>query len=81
VHRLSSIIANMLLPEDISDDLRLPLPATHVRSNTSDHFGAVAGAAVPQAIGPDVLVEQLIRIELRAIPRAGGSGAVAPRRC
>ena len=57
----------MLLLEEISYHLRLPLPATQVTANTSHHFGAIGGAALPQAVGLDVLIQQLVRIELRAI--------------
>ena len=65
----------MLLLEEISYDVRLPLPAAQVTANASHQFGAVAGATFSEPIGLDVLVEQFIRIELRA----AGSGTSALR--
>ena len=57
----------MRLLEETPYDLRLPLAATQVRANIGHHFDAVAGAALPQAIGLDVLVEQLIGVKFRAV--------------
>jgi hypothetical protein len=46
-----------------------------VTANASHQFGTVAGAAFAEAVGFDVLVEQLIRIELRAIPGRADRGS------
>ena len=57
----------MLLLEEVAYDLRLPLTSAQVAANAGHQLGAVAGAAFPQTIGLDVLVQQLIRVEFRAI--------------
>src|SRR5450755_1582872 len=59
----------MLLLEEITYDLRLALPAAQVSANTCHHLGAIAGAAFAQAVGLDVLVQQLVGVEFRAITR------------
>ena len=77
MRRRSGGIADVLLLKEISDDLWLPLPAAQVAADTRHHLGAVARAALPQSIGLDVLVEELVRIELRAI--AGRTNQAQPR--
>ena len=62
----------MLFLEEISYHLGLPLAATQVSANGRYHFSAVAGTTFAQTIGLDVLVEQFIRIELRAQPARRG---------
>ena len=62
-------IANILLLEDVPYDLRLPLSAALVTTNVGYQLGAVAGTALSKTARFDVLVQQFIGVELRAVPR------------
>ncbi len=50
-------IANMLLLEEVPYDLRLPLSAALVTTNTGYQLGAVAGTAFSKTVRFDVLVQ------------------------
>jgi hypothetical protein len=66
---VSDGISNTLLLEEIANDLRLSLAAAQMTAHGSHQLVAVAGTALPQAIGLDALIEQFIGVELRAVPR------------
>ena len=59
----------MFLLEEIANDLRLSLAAMQVAAHIGHHLSTVGRAAFPQRIGFDILNEQFIGIEFRAVAR------------
>ena len=57
----------MLLAEQVADDVGLLLPAVEMRAHSAEELGLVGRAALAQRVGLDILVEQLIRVDLRAV--------------
>ena len=47
----------------------LPLRAPEVRSDGGDQFGRLAGPAPAQGVALDVVVQEFIRVEVRAVAR------------
>ena len=58
----------MLLSEEVSDDVRLFLPTVKRGAHGTDELGLVGRTALAQSVGLDVLVEQFVGVELRAVP-------------
>lgn len=59
----------MLFLKLILDDARLLLPAIEVTPHRAHHRGAIPWATLPEGVGLDVLVEQLIGIQFGAVAR------------
>ena len=59
----------MLFLEPVPDDLRLLLSAAQVVADPGHQFSAIGGATLAETIGLDILVEEFIWVELRAVTR------------
>ena len=59
----------MLLLEEVPYDLRLPLSAAQVTTNTAYQLGADARTAFSKTVRFDVLVQQFIGVERQAVAR------------
>ena len=62
-------IANILMLEIISDNLRSVLSTSQIRPNLLHHFRLIFRALPTHRIGLDVLIEKFVRIQLRTVPR------------
>ena len=63
----SGSIADMLFLKQVSDHLRLLLPAVEMAAQAGDHLCLVGGPTLSQGVGFDVLAEQFAGVELRAV--------------
>src|SRR5579863_5709748 len=59
----------MILTKQVSDDLRLLLPSMQMAAYASHEFCPVGRPALAEPVGLDVLVQQLVGIQLRAVAR------------
>ena len=58
----------MLFLEQPADQGRLLLATVQMAANPGHQLGAIGRSALSEGVGLDVLVEQLVGIELRAVP-------------
>lgn len=78
----------MLFLKQVADHMRLLLSAVEMTTHTGHHLRLVGRSALAQGIGLDVLIEQLVRVQLRAVARQpdqtqafGICGDKRPRGC
>lgn len=60
-------VTDFRMPEISLHLLRLALGAPQVTSHIPDHLRLVAWTPAPNCVGLDILVEQLVRVEIRAV--------------
>lgn len=61
-------IADVFFTKEVFDHLWLLLSTVQMTAHGGDHLRLVPRAALAQGIGLHILVEQLVRVQLRAIP-------------
>ena len=59
----------MFFAKQVGDHLRLFLAPIHMAAHDGQEFGPVGWSALAEPVGLDVLVQELVRIEFRAIAR------------
>ena len=57
----------MLFLKQVPDDMGLLLPTMEMTAQAGDHLRLIGRATLAQGVGLDVLVEQFVRIQFRAV--------------
>lgn len=64
---LHCCIANLFRMKVLSDEMRLALAAAKIAPKTPEHLVLVSGTPATDRVALDVLIEELIGIQLRAV--------------